>query len=184
MEKNSKLNTCQYPVWMIQNPRNEGTWGSKKSKKFPGGAWPPVPPRSVRLRHSFMKSVSMCSRSAPGTCSSTAWEVGPSDTLPIIFQKSGTGCFDEWTTGSDRQRRIMNPSRSSHRQTTRRQHLPKREGTSKNSRRFASGKHGGVERSFSCIQRIHTWLRNAMTAGRLSDLAVIVGHVCKCCYHR
>ena len=83
MEKNSKLNTCQYPVWMIQNPRNEGTWGSKKSKKFPGGAWPPVPPRSVRLRHSFMKSVSMCSRSAPGTCSST-------DTLPIIFQKSGT----------------------------------------------------------------------------------------------
>ena len=37
----------------------------------------------------------------------------------------------------------MNPSRS------RRQHLlPKREGTAKNSRRFASGKHGGVERSF------------------------------------
>ena len=37
MEKNSKLNTCQYPVWMIQNPRNEGTWGSKKSKKLRGG---------------------------------------------------------------------------------------------------------------------------------------------------
>ena len=30
-----------------------------------------------------------------------------------------------------------------------------------------------VERSFSSIRRIHTWLRNAMTAERLSDLAVI-----------
>ena len=54
-------------------------------------------------------------------------------------------CFHEWTNGSDRQRRIMNPSRSPHRHITRRQHLlPKREGTSKNSRHFASGKHGGV----------------------------------------
>ena len=41
-----------------------------------------------------------------------------------------------------------------------------------------------VERSFSSIRRIHTWLRNAMTAERLSDLAVIAGHVCKCSYHR
>ena len=52
-------------------------------------------------------------------------------------------CFDEWTNGSNRQRRIINPSRSPHKHITRIQHLPKREGTSKNSRHFASGKHGG-----------------------------------------
>ena len=33
-----------------------------------------------------------------------------------------------------------------------------------------------VERSFSCIWRIHTWLRNTMTTERLSDLAVIAMH--------
>ena len=30
-----------------------------------------------------------------------------------------------------------------------------------------------VERSFSCIRRIHTWLRNTMTTECLSDLAII-----------
>ena len=33
-----------------------------------------------------------------------------------------------------------------------------------------------AERSFSCVQRIHTWLRSTMTASRLSDLAVIAMH--------
>ena len=33
-----------------------------------------------------------------------------------------------------------------------------------------------AERSFSCIRRIHTWLRNTMTTKRLSDLAVIGMH--------
>ena len=33
-----------------------------------------------------------------------------------------------------------------------------------------------LERSFSCIRRIHTWLRNIMTIERLSDLAVIAMH--------
>ena len=70
----------------------------------------------------------------------------------------------------------MNPSRSPHRQTTRRQHLlPKREGTSKNSHRFVYGKHGGGE-IISRIRRIHTWLRNTMTIERLSDLTVIAVH--------
>ena len=136
MEKNSKLNTCQYPVWMIQNPRNEGTWGSKKSKKFPGGAWPPVPPRSVRLGHSFMKSVSMCSRSAPGTCSST-------DTLPIIFQKSGTVSMNAPLEATGNVGLWIHLGLLT--DTTRRQHLPKREGTSEDSPRFASGKHGELQ---------------------------------------
>ena len=33
-----------------------------------------------------------------------------------------------------------------------------------------------AERSFSCIRRIHTWLRNTMTTERLSGLAVIPMH--------
>ena len=41
-----------------------------------------------------------------------------------------------------------------------------------------------VESSFSFIRRIHTWLRNAITAERPSDLAVIAGHLCKWSYHR
>ena len=41
-----------------------------------------------------------------------------------------------------------------------------------------------VESSFSFIRRIHTWLRNEITAERPSDLAVIAGHLCKCSYHR
>ena len=32
--KNSKLNTCQYPVWMTQKPRNERARGTKKFQKF------------------------------------------------------------------------------------------------------------------------------------------------------
>ena len=33
-----------------------------------------------------------------------------------------------------------------------------------------------AERSFSCVRRIHNWLRNAMSTERLADLAVIVMH--------
>jgi hypothetical protein len=33
-----------------------------------------------------------------------------------------------------------------------------------------------AERSFSCLRRIHTWLRTTMTTARLSDLAVIAMH--------
>ena len=33
-----------------------------------------------------------------------------------------------------------------------------------------------AEKSFSCIRRIHNWLRNTMTIERLSDLAVIAVH--------
>ena len=34
----------------------------------------------------------------------------------------------------------------------------------------------GAERSFSCIRRIYTWLRNTMTTERLSNLAIITMH--------
>jgi len=33
-----------------------------------------------------------------------------------------------------------------------------------------------AERSFSCVRRIHTWLRSSMATERLSDLAVIAMH--------
>lgn len=33
-----------------------------------------------------------------------------------------------------------------------------------------------AERSFSCLRRLHTWLRSAMTTKRLSDLALIAMH--------
>ena len=33
-----------------------------------------------------------------------------------------------------------------------------------------------AERSFSCVRRVHTWLRSTMTTQRLSDLAVIAMH--------
>ena len=116
--------------------------GVKDFKNFPGS----IPSRrSMRLsRPSFRKSVSMYSRSAPGTCSSIAWEVSKAIWYSSRHLSKVRNCFDEWTNGSDRQRRIINPSRSPHRHITRIQHLlPKREGTSKNSRHFASGKHGG-----------------------------------------
>ena len=120
--------------------------GVKKFQKFPGGASLPDPTRSVRLsRRSFRKSVSMYSRSASGTCSSIAWKVGPSDTLLVIFRKSGTVSMNEpMEATGNAVLWIHLRSRSPHRHITRRQHLlPKREGTSKNSRHFASGKHGG-----------------------------------------
>ena len=34
----------------------------------------------------------------------------------------------------------------------------------------------GTERSFSCIRKIHTWLRNTMTTERLSNLTIITVH--------
>ena len=33
-----------------------------------------------------------------------------------------------------------------------------------------------AERSFSCLRRLHTWLRSTMTTDRLSDLSVITMH--------
>ena len=33
-----------------------------------------------------------------------------------------------------------------------------------------------AERSFSCLRRLHTWLRNTMKTDQLSDLAVIAMH--------
>ena len=33
-----------------------------------------------------------------------------------------------------------------------------------------------AERSFLCLRRLHTWLRNTMKTDRLSDLAVIAMH--------
>lgn len=33
-----------------------------------------------------------------------------------------------------------------------------------------------AERSFSCLRRLHTWLRSTMTTERISDLAVIAMH--------
>ena len=57
-----------------------------------------------------------------------------------------------------------------------RQHLPKREGTYKNSHRFAYGDHGGGEVTFLYSEDLCTWLRNTMTTERLSDFAVISVH--------
>ena len=71
--KLSKLRSGQYPVWMTQKPWNPGDFGELKSKKFPNrehAADPPPPPllsRSLQLRRSFRKSVSIYPRSAPET---------------------------------------------------------------------------------------------------------------------
>ena len=163
---------------MTQKPRNEGALGSKTSKNFPGGVCPPDPPRCVCLRRSFMKSVSMCSRSPPGTCWSTAQEVGPSDTFPVIFQKSGTIWMNEplEATGNvgfwihlGHADNIFFPNVREQLKILAVLPLESTEGWSGH---------------FFCIRRIYTWLRNAMIAERLSDLAVIAGHLCKCSYHR
>ena len=34
-----------------------------------------------------------------------------------------------------------------------------------------------AEQSFSCVRRIHTWLRSSMTTSRLSNLAVAAMHI-------
>ena len=47
---------------------------------------PPDPPISLARRRSFRNSVSIHPRSALGTCSSTAREVGPSDALSSSFE--------------------------------------------------------------------------------------------------
>ena len=66
-----KVKSGQYPVWMTQKPR-KGDFGELKSKKFPKGEHAPDPPsplspspRSLHLRRSFRKSVSIYPRSAP-----------------------------------------------------------------------------------------------------------------------
>ena len=50
------------------------------------GSMPPDSPISLGRRCSFRNSVSIHPRSALGTCSSTAREVGPSDALPSSFE--------------------------------------------------------------------------------------------------
>ena len=71
----------------------------------------PPPPRSLRLRRSIRKSVSMYPRSTPGTWSRIVWQLGPSDAIPVVFRKSGTVSINE---PLEARRQIMNPSRSPH----------------------------------------------------------------------
>ena len=97
----------------------------------------------------------MYPRSTPGTCSRIVWQVGPSDAIPVIFRKSGTVSMNE---PLEARRRIMNPSRSPHR-------------TDNTQNTSSSQKWGNfykfavlpmesteVERSFSFIRKILTWL--------------------------
>ena len=65
--------------------------------------------------------------------------------------------------------RIMNPSRSPHISFPNERELLK-------ILTVLSMESTEAEKSFSCIQRIHNWLRNTMTIERLSDLAVIAVH--------
>ena len=51
-KKSSKFHSCQYPVGMTQKSK-KGDFRELKSKTFLGGACPPDPPRSLRLRCSF-----------------------------------------------------------------------------------------------------------------------------------
>ena len=126
---------------MTQKPRNEGALVSKKSKNFAG-------------EHALQTPVDACALGALLWSPSVCFLDSRLDLLKYCIRSGAIwysfchllkvrNYFDEWTTRSDWQSRIMNPSRS------RRQHLlPKREGTAKNSRHFASGKHGGGEVSF------------------------------------
>ena len=72
--------------------------------------------------------------------------------------------------------RIVNPSRSPHRQTTRRQQLLPNERELLKILTVLYMESTEAEKSFSCFRRIHNWLRNTMTTERLSDLAVIAMH--------
>ena len=60
----STLKSGQYPVPMTRKPR-KGDLRGKNPKKF-NGEPAPDPSRSLHLRRSFRKSVSICPRSAPG----------------------------------------------------------------------------------------------------------------------
>ena len=61
-----RRNWPNYPVWMTQKPK-KGDFGKLKSKKFPIGTCP-GPPKSLRFRCSFRKSVRYINpRSAPAS---------------------------------------------------------------------------------------------------------------------
>ena len=129
---------------MTQKPRRKGDFREEKNPKPFPGEQPPHPAISLRLRRSFRKSVSMFPRSTSGTCSSIAWEVGPSDAIPAIFRKSGTVSVNKPLEATASVGLWIHLGLLTE-QTTRKKHLPKREGTSKSFRRFAYGKHGGGE---------------------------------------
>ena len=132
---------------------------------------PPDPLISLRRRRSFRKSVSIHPGSVLGTCSSTAWEVGPSDALPSSFEsqelwagrvRTRVGLWIHLGLLTDRQH-ANNISFPNERELLKILTVLSMESTE-------------AEKSFPCIRRIHTWLRNTMTTERLSDLAVIAKH--------
>ena len=177
MEQKSKLYSCKYPIWMTQKPK-KGNFRELKSKKMYRGMMPPDPPISLRRRRSFRKSVSIHPRSVLGTCSSTAWEVGPSEALPSSFESQ------ELWAGSDRKRvgLWIHLDLLTDRPHANNISFPKERELLK-ILTVLSMESTGMEKSFSCIWRIHNWLRNAMTIERLTDLAVIAMHG-KSSYHR
>ena len=115
------------------------------------------------------------------TCASTAWEVGPSDAIAVIFRKwtvsmdeplEATGSIGLWIHLG-----LLTISE------TRRQHLfSKREGTSKNSRRLAYGEHGGWKVIFLYLE--DPYLASQHNDHRTSLRFSRHRHACKCSYHR
>ena len=132
---------------------------------------PPEPPISLRRRRSFRKSVRIHPKSVLGTCSSTAWEVGPFEALPSSFESQ------ELWAGSDRKRvRLwIHLGLLTDRQHADNIFFPNEMELLK-IRTVLSMESTEAEKSFSCFRRIHNWLRNTMTTERLSDLAVIAMH--------
>ena len=82
--------TGQYPVWIIQKPR-KGVFRVVKSKKFPCGAYPRPPPRSLHLWLLFRKLVSSYPRCVRGIehmfgkSHSYIWLNKPAEILPRNF---------------------------------------------------------------------------------------------------
>ena len=60
------MNSGQYPVQMTRKPMQERGLKGVKNPKTPLGEPATGPSRSLRLRRSFRKSVSIYPRSAPG----------------------------------------------------------------------------------------------------------------------
>ena len=61
------MNSGQYPVQMTRKPMQERGLKGVKNPKTPLGEPATGPSRSLRLRRSFRKSVSIYPRSAPGS---------------------------------------------------------------------------------------------------------------------
>ena len=93
-------NTFQVEIWPISclnDSENPGKVDFKelKSKTFSGGSLLPDPPRSLCLRHSFRKLVSIYPRSAPVSCGGVLYwysstgilllKTGQSYHLPFLF---------------------------------------------------------------------------------------------------